>query len=322
MGAPSRRVISAVVIAVVVFVLAACPKATKDAPSPSAAPRSVASTASPTTPSPAPTFDDAAYRKAVSKASATVRKAYGLIESAKGIKDLHSRLAQQGAALGKQQLALEQAGVPPDAEDQGIHFASSIGNLGDAFVTLSDAVASQQLCASPSVLAKLQEMQVADSVATNARALDSAGYPTGELRSPHVSSQIRSLHNGLFLKGGNGNARAYLKITNHLGRDAVILLAVGGKPRIEISVTSEHTVTIHGVADGNYTAYSSVGDDWDGRLNTFTRNCSFSKQPHALKFQTITTATQITWKNWTLTFGNSLGGKATDRPISGDKFPF
>ena len=59
---------------------------------------------------------------------------------------------------------------------------------------------------------------------------------------------------------------------------------VGDGQRISIYVGRKATARVTQIPDGNFGVYFASGVSWDGKRNTFTRNCGFTKFDRKMKF--------------------------------------
>ena len=71
------------------------------------------------------------------------------------------------------------------------------------------------------------------------------------------------------------------------------------------------------IADGNYDVYFASGVSWDGKRNTFSRNCGFSAFEQKMKF----TSGGGQYTRYTITLNPVAGGNAPSKDINPDDFP-
>jgi hypothetical protein len=74
--------------------------------------------------------------------------------------------------------------------------------------------------------------------------------------------------------------------------------------------------TFDEIGNGTYQVYETNGQDWDPQLRVFTRDCSFERWDHPLKYDS--TATSDT--RWTLTT-HKANGNETSTNLDSDSFP-
>jgi hypothetical protein len=107
-----------------------------------------------------------------------------------------------------------------------------------------------------------------------------------------------------------------LTIDNGNAREGVVKLVAGGK-RMSIYIGKKAKATVKGIPDGNFEVFFATGTSWDGKRNTFSRNCGFTKFERKMKF--VTTGGQYTI--FSLTLNTVIGGNAPSQEIDPDDFP-
>ncbi len=115
---------------------------------------------------------------------------------------------------------------------------------------------------------------------------------------------------------GGGSGPGVLIIRNGNSREGVVKLVAGGQ-RMSIYVARKATARVTGIPDGNFAVYFASGVSWDGKRNTFTRNCGFTKFDRKMKF----TSGGGSYMQFTITLNAVAGGNAPTRQIDPADFP-
>jgi hypothetical protein len=115
-------------------------------------------------------------------------------------------------------------------------------------------------------------------------------------------------------KGGSGLGE--LTISNGNPREGVVKLVAGAK-RMSIYIGRKATATITGIPDGTFEVYFASGVSWDGKRNTFSRNCGFTRFDDKMKF----TSGGGQYTTYRITLNAIAGGNASTRTIDPDDFP-
>ena len=71
------------------------------------------------------------------------------------------------------------------------------------------------------------------------------------------------------------------------------------------------------IPDGNFDVFFASGVSWDGKRNTFTRNCAFTRFEKKMKF----TSGGGQYTQFTITLNAVKGGNAPSKQIDPDDFP-
>jgi hypothetical protein len=125
------------------------------------------------------------------------------------------------------------------------------------------------------------------------------------------------LSNGSILSNNTGaSGPGILVIKNGNTREGVVKL-VGDGQRISIYVGRKATARVTRIPDGNFGVYFASGVSWDGKRNTFTRNCGFTKFDRKMKF----TSGGGSYMQFTITLNAVSGGNAQTRQIDPSDFP-
>ena len=124
------------------------------------------------------------------------------------------------------------------------------------------------------------------------------------------------LKSGSVLSRKGGSGLGELTISNGNAREGVVKLVAGDK-RMSIYIGRKATATIRGIPDGNFEVYFASGVSWDGKRNTFSRNCGFTRFEDKMKF----TSGGGQYTTYRITLNVIAGGNASTRSIDPDDFP-
>jgi len=118
---------------------------------------------------------------------------------------------------------------------------------------------------------------------------------------------------------GARNGQGQLQIENGLDEDAVAVLSQQeGSLLIAVYILNHSSYTITGIPDGTYDLYFAVGEDWDEQQAAFTRKRRLSRFDNPFPF---TTATDATFRGWSITLQPVAGGTASTENVPEDEFP-
>ena len=92
---------------------------------------------------------------------------------------------------------------------------------------------------------------------------------------------------------------------------------VSGAKRMSIYIGRKATSTIKGIPDGKFDVYFASGSSWDGKRNTFSRNCGFTRFDDKMKF----TSGGGQYTTYRITLNAVAGGNASTKSIDPDDFP-
>ncbi|WP_271217320.1 hypothetical protein [Streptosporangium carneum] len=262
-----------------------------------------------------------AYRAELDRARGPIRDALRKLDSTGG-KGLDKRLQQTVAAMERAVSGLETV-VPPSAvQAPHAEYVGTLRRLTDALADAQDDVQAQDVCTGPAVLTGVDESGRISPVRRSGDALAALGdYPTDVVPVKVSGEKSRRLRNGAFIKSEGRPGRAYLELKNGNNQDAVVVLTRGKKKAISVYVRKKSKFRIHGVRDGKYNVFYTLGVDWDSKARSFTRSCTFEQFGKSVRFRTIHTATQIRWTDWTLTLNAVVGGTVKPKRIKPGDFP-
>jgi hypothetical protein len=183
------------------------------------------------------------------------------------------------------------------------------------FSSAAGTVGSGELCTAPAALAEITRSGAAGDLRSAAAVLRKGGFSVKGLAPQRQKKPSVRLKSGvLFRAGGTGPGK--LVIQNGNPRDGVVKIAAGGK-RMSIYIRGNGTATIDGIPDGSFKTYFATGVSWDGRRNTFSRNCGFSRFDDTMKF----TSGGGQYTQFTISLNAVAGGNAPSSEIDPDDFP-
>ncbi|MEV7006966.1 hypothetical protein [Streptosporangium sp. NPDC051022] len=262
-----------------------------------------------------------AYRAELDRARGPIRDALKKLDATGG-KGLDERLEQTVATMRNALSGLEILVPPTAVKAQHGNYVGTLRGLTDALADAREDVRVQDLCTGPAVLTGVEEIGKITPLRDSAGALAEQGdYPTDVVPVKVGGEKSRRLRNGAFIKSEGRPGRAYLELRNGNNRDAVVVLVRGKKKAITVYVRKKSKFKIHGVRDGKYEIFYTLGVDWDSRNRSFTRSCSFEQFGKSIRFKTIHTARQIRWNDWTLTLNAVAGGTVRPKHLKPNDFP-
>jgi hypothetical protein len=244
-------------------------------------------------------FTEDEYQALLDDSGDAVKKALISVRGAGSRKGLQTRLERSASALEK---AAGELGTRPAPAGQ-TDAASAVEGLSAAFATAAGKVESGGLCTGPAAVAQITRSAAARDL------------PKGLAPKRQPMPALR-LKNGSVLSRKGGGGPGVLVITNGNRREGVVKLVAGGK-RMSIYVAGGKTARVTDIPDGTFDVFFASGVSWDGKRNTFTRSCEFTRFERTMKF--VTTGAQYT--QFTITLNAVAGGNAPSKPIDPDDFP-
>jgi len=244
------------------------------------------------------------YKALVTSGARAVSRSVADVRGAGSRSGLQSRLEKASKRLDKAAAELKAAGAPAAAASTQTDAVSGLQELSATFASAGEKVESGALCTGPAVAAYLTGSGAAS------RLRSAAGGPK---RQPTPSLRLKS-GSVLSRKGGTGPGE--LTISNGNAREGVVKLVSGGK-RMSIYIGRKATATINGIPDGTFDIYFASGVSWDGKRNTFSRNCGFTRFDDKMKF----TSGGGQYTTYRITLNAVSGGNASTRSIDPDDFP-
>lgn len=280
------------------------------------------STSSPTkTATPTPTVDPADYQADVAAAVKPLATALAAIPAGKGLPGVDKQLTQATTAANDAITTLQTIRPPDNATAQHTALVESLNQLVTDLSGVQDSVGNKELCAPSSVLSSLGGLDSFTQLPAAVKGLGSVGI-TVDLAVPKTPKvQNRRLGNGNFVRPGNRSGRGRLEIDNGTESDTVITLAKGRSAAFTVYVRSGSEFTVKGVRDGSYTIYYSVGEDWDAKSGSFTRNCGFKKFDDTAVFKTIYGGGYVQTTVQQIGLQPSIGGNATTSDVDPSEIP-
>ena len=255
-----------------------------------------------TSAAPAKALTEAEYQALLKESGATVSKALTSVRGAGSRDGLQKRLEQSAADLEKATVELGARPAPGgDTEAE-----EAMQGLTAAFASAAGKVESGGLCTGPAAVAQLTRSGAASDLRGVAKGLAPKRQPFPALK----------LKNGFVLSRKGGTGPGILVIKNGNNREGVVKLVSKDK-RMSIYVARKGSAQVTQIPDGNFDVYFASGVSWDGKRNTFTRNCGFTKFEDKMKF----TSGGGQYTQFTITLNPVSGGNAPSRQIDPKDFP-
>ena len=219
---------------------------------------------------------------------------------------------------------------------------TSVKNTGDLAGTFGGAllVDGSELLKQPVEIAPGQTKDVSyDLTADRAGAYELA---LGDATASFVIVKPVRLANGYAVKRSVDGGRAYVKVTNKTGSDAIAMLTRTGnkrKPVVAVYIRKGKSATIKGIPDGSYTLWDCCGADFNWTMRDFYTTVERKRWVQPLKFNTTASTRHWTsywsdssynysqghsqttthWTNWTVTLGT--GESKYTKTVSESGFP-
>lgn len=242
------------------------------------------------------------------------------VASARTVKTLDQRVERAEDALRTAADNLDALAPPQEVSSQHDAYVTSLRDAAAEFSSVVSKVGNGGLCTAGGVFSDLRAKLGALDEA--GEALQSAGdYPADVVTVKAGAKQNRRMATGSFLRKENLNGRSSLSISNGGDRDAVVTLVRGGAKVVTVYVRKKGKFKVRGVRDGTYKIYFTHGVDWDAKLRSFSRDCSFERFQKSVKFKTTYTSTQILWHDWRITLHAIAGGNAPTSKVDPGDFP-
>lgn len=247
-------------------------------------------------------FTEDEYQALLDDSGDAVSKALSSVRGAGSRDGLQTRLERSATELEKATAAL--GARPAPGGDTAAQTAMK--GLTAAFASAANKVESGGLCTGPAAVAQITRSGAAGDLRAAAKGLGPKRQPMPALR----------LKNGSVLSRKGGGGPGVLVITNGNRREGVVKLVAGGK-RMSIYVAGGKTARVTDIPDGTFDVFFASGVSWDGKRNTFTRSCGFTRFERTMKF--ISSGGQYT--QFTITLNAVKGGNAPSKQIDPDDFP-
>jgi hypothetical protein len=164
----------------------------------------------------------------------------------------------------------------------------------------------------------------------------------GEATADFVIVKPVRLANGYVIKRSSSGGKAYLKVTNKTGLDAVAALTRSGNktgPVVAVYIRDGKTATIKGIPDGTYVLWDCCGSAFNWTMRDFFSTTEYKRWLKPLSFNTTASTkywtsywsdssynysqkhsqTTTHWTNWTVTLG--MGESKYTKTVSESGFP-
>jgi len=219
---------------------------------------------------------------------------------------------------------------------------TSVKNTGDLAGTFGGAllVDGSELLKQPVEIAPGQTRDVTYDLTA-----DAAGeyeLSLGDAAAAFVIVKPVRLANGYAVKRSVNGGKAYVKVTNKTGSDAIALLTRTSnkrKPVVAVYIRKGKSATIKGIPDGSYILWDCCGEDFNWTMRDFYTTVEHKRWVQPLKFNTTASTRHWTsywsdayynysqghsrttthWTNWTVTLGT--GESKYTKTVSHGGFP-
>jgi hypothetical protein len=164
----------------------------------------------------------------------------------------------------------------------------------------------------------------------------------GDATADFVIVKPVRLANGYVIKRSSSGGKAYIKVTNKTGLDAVAALTRSGnktRPVVAVYVRDGKTATIKGIPDGTYVLWDCCGSAFNWTMRDFFSTTEYKRWLKPLSFNTTASTkywtsywsdssynysqkhsqTTTHWTNWTVTLG--MGESKYTKTVSESGFP-
>jgi hypothetical protein len=275
---------------------------------------------------PAPTRPAAmapeAYRAELAAAVKEARAALDAVGAAKKYGQLLDRSEKAESVVGGVAVQLGMLANPPDAVvEEHAELVAGLEELTSELDGVTEAIAGRELCAASATMARMGKLDAVGRVRAAAKALDAAAgeaLGAGGILPKPVKETNRRLANGTILTDRRQGGLGELRVDNRGSKqDAVVTLVQGKRVVVSVYVARDSRRTLTRIADGSYQVLQTSGVDWDRRLRTFTRDCSFMRFDDSLRFTTTSRAAT----SWSISFRPVKDGNAKISDLDPDKFP-
>jgi hypothetical protein len=251
------------------------------------------------------------YQDLLEDSADTVNRALTSVRGAGSRDGLQTRLERSATALEEAAGELGASKAPDAAASGHAEAQAAMQGLSAALESAAGKVESGGLCTGPAAVAQITRSAAAGELRTAAKGLRARAL--APKRQPMPALRLK---NGSVLSRKGGGGPGILVIKNGNGREGVVKLVAGGK-RMSIYVAGSATARVTQIPDGNFDVYFASGVSWDGKRNTFSRSCGFTRFERKMKF--VSSGGQYT--QFTITLNAVAGGNAPSRQIDPDDFP-
>ena len=261
-------------------------------------------------------LSDAEYQALVDDGAAAVKSA---LSGARGADDraaLQQALEASASDIGEAAKQLDSAQAPDAAKNANGGAATALDGLAEAFKKTAGRVESGEYCTAPAALAGITRSGAAKELRAAAKELEAGGFETGTLAPKQARTPSVKLKNGAVLARKGGAGLGEVQITNGGDHDGVVKLVAGSK-RTTVHVRKNGSATVKQIPDGSYKVFFASGSSWDGKRNTFSRDCGFTAFDDKMKF----TSGGGRYTRYSLTLNPVAGGNASSSPVDPGDFP-
>jgi hypothetical protein len=250
----------------------------------------------------------------------------------------------EAQAVAPPAFAVARLQVSPSPAKLGddVTLTTSVENTGDLAGTFSGRllVDGHELLKQPVELKPGQTREVTyDLTADRAGEYELA---LGDATADFVIVKPVRLANGYVIKRSPSGGKAYVKVTNKTGLDAVAALTRSGnktRPVVAVYVRDGKTATIKGIPDGTYVLWDCCGSGFNWTMRDFFSTTEYKRWLKPLTFNTTASTKSWTsywsdssynysqkhsqttthWTNWTVTLG--MGESKYTKTVSENGFP-
>jgi hypothetical protein len=258
----------------------------------------------------------AAYQDLVDDGAGAVGRSLKDVRGAGSHSGLQDRLEKAAEQVDEAAAGLAAIKAPASAAASHEQTVAALKDLSWELLAAQSKVDSGALCTAPAVLAYLTRSGAGSHLRSAAKRLATAGLDAGALGPKRLPTPSLRLKNGAVLSRKGGTGPGVLIIDNGNAREGVVKLVAGGK-RMSIYIGRRAKATIQGIPDGTFDVYFAGGVSWDGKRNTFSRSCGFTKFERRMKF----TSGGGQYTEFRLTLNAVKGGNAPSKQIDPDDFP-
>ena len=256
------------------------------------------------------------YQALLDRAGKSVSAAAAGVKSARSRDSLTERLEKSATALEKTVAEFEGSAAPTAVAAGHKDALVGLQAYAAAFSSAAGSVGSGGVCTAPAALAQITRSEAAGDLRSAAAVLREGGFSVKGLAPQRQKKPSVRLKSGvLFRAGGTGPGK--LVIQNGNPGDGVVKITAPGGKRMSIFVRGKGTATVDGVPDGTFKTYFATGVSWDGKRNTFSRKCGFSRFDDPMKF----TSGGGQYTQFTISLNAVAGGNAPSSEIDPDDFP-
>jgi hypothetical protein len=257
-------------------------------------------------------LSEAEYQERLDRAGDAVEDAMTRARKAGSAEKLSARLDAAAGDLEDASGALQHPSASAAVQDA----SAALSALATEFTSMAGRVQDAEFCTAPAALAQLTRSGAVRDVRAAAEALRGEGFKAGGLTPRTQRKPSVKLANGAVLSRKGATGPGELVIRNGGSRDGVVKIVAGGN-RTTIHVRRKSSTTVTGIADANYRVFFASGSSWDGKRNTFSRNCSFSAFDDRMKF----TSGGGQYTRYTITLNPVAGGNAPTNAVEPGDFP-